>query len=150
MERTFVALKPDAVKRGFMGEIIKRFENKGYKIIALKMLNVSAQQAASHYEEHAGKPFYDGLIKYITSGPIVAMVLEGQDVVSGARHLMGATKPNAADVGSIRADLALVQERNAVHGSDSVVSAVREIKIYFDESEFCTNYKTSAEMLLEP
>jgi len=146
-ERTFVALKPDAVKRGLMGEILKRFEIKGYKIIALKMMNVSLERAQKHYAEHEGKPFYQGLINYITSGPIVAMVLEGPNVVAGARHLMGATNPDNADVGSIRADFAAVMEYNSVHGSDSIESAKREIANFFDESEFCTNWKTSFEIL---
>ena len=100
MERTFIAIKPDGVKRGFIGEIISRFEKKGYKIIGLKMLQPTLEIAQKHYEEHIGKPFYDRLIKYITSGPIIAIVLEGQNVITGARKLMGCTNPNDADEGS--------------------------------------------------
>ncbi len=134
-ERTFVAVKPDGVQRGLVGEIIKRFEQKGYKISALKMLQVTDAQARAHYAEHEGKPFYPRLIKYIQSGPVVAMVVEGYNAVAGVRHLMGATKPDEADVGTIRADFAQEMGYNVVHGSDSVESAQREIKIYFDENE---------------
>lgn len=148
MERTFIALKPDAVKRGLIGEILKRFENKGYKIIGLKMMNVSLERAKKHYEEHYGKPFYNRLIEYITSGPVVAMVLEGENVVAGARHLMGITKPDEADVGSIRADYAMTTEYNTVHGSDSVASAKREIGIFFTEDELCANWKTALELVM--
>ncbi len=149
MERTFVAIKPDGVKRELIGSIIKRFEDKGYKIIGLKMLHPTVEIAEKHYAEHFGKSFYNGLIEYITSGPIVAMVLEGVDVVAGARHLMGATKPNDADVGSIRADYAQVMELNVVHGSDSLESAKREIDIYFKPEELCADWKTISEILYE-
>ena len=103
-EKTFVAIKPDAVKRGFIGEIIARFEKKGYKIVGMKMLQVDEELASKHYEEHIGKPFYPNLVKYITSGPIVAMVFQGYKAVQGIRHLLGATDPCEADVGSIGAD----------------------------------------------
>ena len=105
-ERTFIAVKPDGVQRGLIGEVIKRFEAKGFKVIGLKMLNVSSEQAAAHYAEHFGKPFYPRLIQYIQSGPIVAMVIQGYNAVAGARHLMGSTDPNQAEVGTIRADFA--------------------------------------------
>ncbi len=134
-ERTFVAIKPDGVQRGLMGDIIKRFEQKGYKISAMKMIKVTDEQARAHYAEHEGKPFYPRLIKYIQSGPVVAMVVEGVNAVAGVRHLMGATKPDEADVGTIRADFAQEMGYNVVHGSDSVESAQREIKIYFNENE---------------
>ena len=147
MERTFIAVKPDGVKRGLIGEIIKRFENKSYKLVAMKMMNVSLELAQKHYAEHVGKPFYDGLISYITSSPVVAMVWEGIDVVEGARHIMGSTKPNTADVGSIRADFGQVMNMNLVHGSDSVESAEREIVLWFNENEFCDNYKSIFEMI---
>ena len=147
MERTFVAIKPDAVKRGLIGKIIERFENKGYKIIGLKMLQPTIELAEKHYQEHLGKPFYDSLIKFITSGPIVAMVVEGVDVIQGTRHLMGSTKPNEAEVGTIRADFAQSKEFNVVHGSDCPESAEREIAIYFKPEELCTKWKTSLEIL---
>jgi len=149
MERTFVAIKPDAVKRGLIGNIIKRFEEKSYKIVALKMLNVSDELAAKHYEEHFGKPFYPSLIKFITSGPVVAMAVEGINVIKGVRHIVGATKPDEADVGSIRADYSSSNSYNVVHASDSIESANRELGLYFREDEFCPNYKTMFELVVE-
>lgn len=146
-QRTFIAVKPDGVIRGLVGEIIKRFEKKGYKLIAMKMLDVTPEMAEKHYGEHKGKPFYPRLIQYIQSGPIVAMVWKGYDAIAGCRHLMGATKPQEAQVGTIRADFALVQEYNVVHGSDSPESAEREIAIYFDESEICDEYENMAEIV---
>lgn len=150
IERTFVAIKPDAVQRGLMGKIITRFEEKGFKIIAMKMLEVTKEQAASHYAEHEGKPFYEGLVKFIMSAPIVAMVVEGIDAVAEVRHILGATNPSNADVGSIRADFSPVMSCNCVHASDSVASAEREMAIYFDvEKELCTNWKTRMEIILD-
>ena len=148
MERTFVAIKPDGVKRGLIGAILRRFENKSYKIIGLKMLLPTEEIAAKHYEEHIGKPFYPRLINYITSGPIVAMVIEGVNVIAEARKMMGKTKPEEAEVGTIRFDYALCQEYNVIHGSDSVASAEREIAIYFKEEELCANWKTMTEMIM--
>ena len=136
-ERTFIAVKPDGVKRGLVGEIVRRFERKGFKLIGIKMLDVTPEMAEKHYGEHKGKPFYPRLIEYIQSGPIVAMVWKGYDVIHGARVIMGSTKPNEAQVGTIRADFALVKEYNVVHGSDSEESAEREIAIYFNENEIC-------------
>ncbi|MBP3821234.1 nucleoside-diphosphate kinase [bacterium] len=148
-ERTFVAIKPDGVQRGLIGEVLKRFELKGYKVTALKMLTVSDQQARAHYAEHEGKPFYPRLIRYIQSGPIVAMVVEGYNAVAGVRHLMGSTDPDKAEVGTIRADFAQVMEYNVVHGSDSVESAEREIKIYFGEDEIFAERKCMSELVTE-
>mgnify|MGYP002623883112 FL=1 len=148
-ERTFVAVKPDGVQRGLVGEVIKRFEMKGYKVTALKMLQVTDEQAKAHYAEHEGKPFYPRLIRYIQSGPIVAMIVEGYNAVAGVRHLMGSTDPDKAEVGTIRADFAEIMEYNVVHGSDSVESAEREIKIYFDESEIFADRKCMAELVTE-
>ena len=148
-ERTFVAVKPDGVKRGLTGEIIRRFESKGLKVIALKLLNVTQEMAEQHYAEHLGKPFYPRLIRYIQSGPVVAMVLEGYTAVQAARHLMGKTNPNEAEVGTIRSDFAMVMEYNVVHGSDSVESAKREIAIYFKPEELCENYKNMSELVVE-
>ena len=149
MERTFVAIKPDGVKRGLIGKLIQRFEDKSYRITAMKMINVTLEQAQKHYEEHLGKPFYDGLIKFITSGPIVAMALEGNNVISGVRHILGATKPDEADVGSIRADFSQFPSYNLVHASDSPESAQRELNIYFEANEYCTNYKNMAEIIAD-
>jgi len=147
-ERTFVAIKPDGVKRGLVGKILSRFEDKGFKILGLKLIQVSQEQAQTHYEEHYGKPFYPRLINYITSGPIVAMVVEGYNAVASVRHLVGATDPSTADVGSIRADFAQVKEYNVVHASDSIESAEREIKIYFEENEIYDTWSTMLEMLI--
>ncbi|MBQ2872275.1 nucleoside-diphosphate kinase [bacterium] len=149
MERTFIAVKPDGVKRGLVGNIVERFERKGYKIIAMKMLQPTIEIAAKHYAEHVGKPFYNRLINYITSGPIVAMVVEGNNVVKGARHIMGSTKPDEAEVGTIRADFAQTMEYNVVHGSDSVESAEREIAIYFKPEEICRDWKTTLDIIME-
>lgn len=148
MERTFVAFKPDAVKRGLIGRIIKRFENKGYKIIGLKMMVISTELAEKHYCEHVGKPFYARLISYITSGPVVAMVLQGENTVQGVRNMMGSTRPNDAEVGTIRADFAQTMEFNVVHGSDSVESAKREIDLFFREEELCADWKTTLESVM--
>ena len=150
IERTFVALKPDAVQRGLIGRIVNRFEEKGFKISAMKMLEVTPEQAAAHYAEHVGKPFYDGLIQFITSAPIVAMVVEGIDAIEEIRHIVGATNPDKADVGSIRADYSPLMKCNCIHASDSVDSAEREMRIYFDvEKELCTNWKTMMEVVLD-
>lgn len=148
-ERTFVAIKPDAVKRGLIGRIIKRIENKGYKIVGLKMLQVTKELAEKHYAEHKGKPFYDRLINYITSGPVVAMVLQGDNTVVGVRKLMGSTRPTDAEVGTLRADFAQTMEFNVVHGSDSVESAKREIDLYFRPEELCSDWKTMLEIVME-
>jgi nucleoside-diphosphate kinase len=137
MERTFVAIKPDGVKRGLAGRILSKFEDKGYRIVAMKAINVDKELASKHYEEHVGKPFYNDLVEYITSSPIIAMVLEGENVVEQARRIMGATDPNKAGIGTIRADFAQRMERNIVHGSDSAESAKREIALYFNENEIC-------------
>lgn len=148
-ERTFVAIKPDGVERGLVGEIITRFEKKGFKILALKLLQVSDAQAALHYAEHKGKPFYNRLVKYITSGPIVAMVVKGFNAVESVRHIVGATNPLNADVGTIRADYAQVMEYNVIHASDGLDSAEREIAIYFNESEIVDNWKNKTEEIIE-
>ena len=149
MERTFVAIKPDGVKRGLIGNIIRRIEHKGYKIVGLKMLHPTLEIAEQHYAEHKGKPFYQSLINYITSGPIVAMVVEGMNVIEGMRHMMGSTVPNDAQVGTIRADFAQTKEFNTIHGSDSVESAEREINIYFKPEELCEDWKTMMEYVWE-
>lgn len=148
-ERTFVAIKPDGVKRGLIGRIIRKIEDKGFKIVALKMLQVSESLAAKHYEEHVGKPFYDSLIKFITSGPIVAMVLQGENAVSSVRKFMGKTNPDEAEVGSIRGDFAQVMRYNTIHGSDCKESAEREINLYFSPEEICDNWETALELIMK-
>ena len=149
MERTFVAIKPDGVKRGLIGKILQRFEDKSYKIVGLKLMNVTPEVAAKHYEEHVGKPFYEKLIKFITMGPIIAMVIEGKNAIKCVRHLVGKTNPDEADDGSIRADFSSYSTLNLVHASDSPESAKREMDLYFKEEELCTNYKNMFELVLE-
>lgn len=140
-EKTFVAIKPDGVERGLIGEIIQRFERRGLKLIAMKMLKVAIPTAENHYGEHKGKPFYNGLVGHITSGPIVAMVWEGKNAVSLARQVIGATNPSDAAPGTIRGDLAVDIGRNVVHGSDSANSAEREIAIFFSQEELLKDWQ---------
>ncbi|MDN5344246.1 MAG: nucleoside-diphosphate kinase [Clostridia bacterium] len=135
MERTFSMIKPEGVARGLIGAIIGRLENKGYRIIALKMLRIPPELAAKHYAEHEGKPFYQELIRHITSGPVVAMVLEGPGVIAGLRQMMGPTNPRDAAPGTIRGDYALEVDANVIHGSDSPASAAREIALFFTPGE---------------
>lgn len=142
-------IKPDGVQRGLVGEILGRVERKGYRVVALKMLRVSRELAAAHYAEHVGKPFYQGLVDYITSGPVVAAVLEGKDVISGLRQMMGATNPLQAAPGTMRGDLAVEIGRNVVHGSDAPASAEREIALYFQEAEIQAYRRSGEEWLYE-
>jgi nucleoside-diphosphate kinase len=137
-------LKPDAVQRGLVGEIIQRFERRGLKIVAMKMLWMSQEFAGRHYAVHVGKPFYEGLIKYITSGPVVAMVLEGPNAIEVARATMGATNPSRAASGTIRADYGLEMGRNLVHGSDGPDTAAFEIGLWFADEEIL-NYGRSVD-----
>lgn len=131
MERTLILIKPDAMQRGLAGEVITRFERRGLRIVAMRLLKVDKAMAKKHYGEHVGKPFFDGLVEYITSSPIIAAVFEGTNAVAAARQLMGSTRPTEAAPGTIRADFGLEVGRNLVHGSDSVASAKREIEIFF-------------------
>ncbi len=133
MDRTLILVKPDAFARGLTGEIIARFERKGLRIAALRHMTLDRQTAEQHYAEHNGKPFFEELVSFITSGPLVAMVLEGQDAVKAARQVIGATNPLEAAPGSIRGDFGLEVTFNLVHGSDSDESAEREIAIWFPE-----------------
>lgn len=135
MERTYLMVKPDGVQRGLAGEIIARFEKKGFKIAALKMLRISRELAEKHYGEHVGKPFFESLVGFITSGPVVAMVVEGKDAVSAVREMMGATDPLKALPGTIRGTYGIDIGRNIIHGSDSKESAAREIALFFKEEE---------------
>jgi nucleoside-diphosphate kinase len=133
MERTLILVKPDAFARNLTGEIIARFERKGLKLIALKQMTMSRELAERHYAEHAEKPFFGELVSFITSGPLVAMVLEGRQAVDAARQVIGATDPLQASPGSIRGDYAIEVGQNMVHGSDSGESAVREVALFFPE-----------------
>lgn len=135
-ERTLILLKPDAVARGLVGDIVHRFERKGLVIDAAKLVNVAEGLAKKHYAEHEGKPFFDGLIRYIMAGPVLAMVISGKDAVSVCRTVIGATDPKKAAPGTIRGDLAIDIGRNLVHGSDSAESAAREIALWFEAREF--------------
>jgi nucleoside-diphosphate kinase len=131
LERTLILVKPDAFGRGLTGEILARFERKGLRIVALKLLTTPRDTAETHYDEHRERPFFGELVEFITSGPLVALVLEGQDAVKSARQLIGATNPLEAATGSIRGDFAIEVGQNMVHGSDSPESAEREIGIWF-------------------
>jgi nucleoside-diphosphate kinase len=142
-ERTFVAIKPDGVERGHIGEIIRRYEQRGLKVVGLKLMVLDKAKAEEHYGEHNGKPFFGGLVSFITSGPIVALCLEGKNAVSIVRTVNGATNPKDAIPGTIRGDLAIDIGRNVVHGSDSPESAQREIKIFFNDNELLKDWKPS-------
>ena len=135
MERTLVIIKPDAVQRGLIGEITTRLERRGLKIVAMKMLHMSKELAAKHYAVHLGKPFYEGLIEYITSSPVVVMAVEGRQAIEIVRSTMGATNPAQATPGSIRADFALEIGRNLVHGSDGPETAAFELGLLFHDNE---------------
>jgi nucleoside-diphosphate kinase len=133
VDRTLILVKPDAFERGLTGEITARFERKGLRIIALKLMTVDEDLAKRHYAEHEGKPFFGELVEFITSGPLVAMVLEGEQAVTAARQVIGATNPIDAAPGSIRGDFAIAVGQNMVHGSDSPESAEREAGLFFPE-----------------
>jgi nucleoside-diphosphate kinase len=135
MERTLILCKADAVVRGLVGEIIARFERRGYTIVGMKLMHVDEERAKRHYAEHDGKPFFAGLVEYITGSPIVAMVIEGNDAVEGCRATIGATNPIKANPGSIRGDFGQTIGRNLVHGSDSPENGEREIAIFFTPEE---------------
>ena len=135
MEKTLVLIKPDAMQRGFAGEILIRLEKRGLRIVAMKLIQIGDELARQHYSEHEGKPFYAGLIDYITSSPVVAVVFEGTNAVLAVRATVGSTNPVEAAVGSIRGDLGLEMGRNLVHASDSVESGIRESSIFFEENE---------------
>jgi nucleoside-diphosphate kinase len=133
LDRTLILVKPDAFARGLTGEIIARFERKGLKIVALQHMTMPEDMAKEHYAEHEGKPFFGELVEFITSGPLVAMVLEGEQAVTAARQVIGATNPIEAAPGSIRGDFAIAVGQNMVHGSDSPESAEREAKLFFPD-----------------
>lgn len=130
-ERTFCLVKPDGVQRGLVGEIVRRFEQRGLQLVALKMTRISRELAEEYYAEHRGKPFFEGLVEYVTSGPSVAMVWDGENAVAIVRKTMGATDPAKAEPGTIRADFGLKIDRNVIHGSDSAESAKREAALFF-------------------
>ena len=135
MERTLILVKPDGVQRGLIGEIIGRFERRGLKLAGMKFLQMSRELASKHYAVHQGKPFYESLVEYIVSGPVVAMVWEGEDAIVAARATMGATNPVEAAPGTIRGDYGMEIGRNLVHGSDSPENGEKEVALFFDRSE---------------
>jgi nucleoside-diphosphate kinase len=133
MERTLILVKPDAFARNLTGEIIARFERKGLRLIAMRLMTMTTELAERHYAEHVGKPFFEELVTFITSGPLVAIVLEGDQAVEAARQVIGATNPLQATTGSIRGDYAIAVGQNMVHGSDSTESAAREVGLFFPD-----------------
>jgi nucleoside-diphosphate kinase len=137
IEKTLILLKPDAVIKGVCGQIIERFEKRGFKIVALKMLQLTKEQAEVHYQEHKEKPFFQELVNFIISGPLIAMVISGENAIKASRNMMGSTNPIDAIAGTIRGDFALNVRNNMIHGSDSLISAEKEIKYFFTESELC-------------
>lgn len=142
-------VKPDGVQRGLVGDIVSRFERRGLKIVAMKMLTVSDDLAKKHYAEHAAKPFFPSLVGFIKSGPVVAMVIEGKNVVPVVRSMLGATNPANSNPGTIRGDFALDTGRNVIHASDSPESAKREISLYFDNAEIATYKRIDEQWLYE-
>ena len=148
IERTLILAKADAVVRGLVGDIISRFERRGYTIVGMKLMMVEPERAKRHYAEHEGKPFFNGLVDYITGSPIVAMVIEGSDAVEGCRATIGATNPIKATPGTIRGDYGQTIGRNLVHGSDSPENGEREIAIWFDAKELFSREHALASMLV--
>ncbi|TMF87613.1 MAG: nucleoside-diphosphate kinase [Chloroflexi bacterium] len=149
MQRTLVLVKPDGVQRGLIGRIVARLERRGLKLVAMKMMRISRELAGRHYAEHRGKPFYDGLIAFITSGPVVAMIWEGREAVTVVRSVMGSTDPLKAAPGTIRGDLALDLGMNLIHGSDSVDRAESEMALFFSADELHDYERTADRWIRE-
>ena len=148
-EQTLVLVKPDAVQRGLIGEVIARLERRGLQLVGMKLMRITEELAGRHYAEHHGKPFYDGLVSFITSAPVVAMVWEGPGAVAMVRTMMGATNPANAAPGTIRGDLAVSFGMNAIHGSDSPESAAREVSLFFSDAELVPWDRTIDRWVLE-
>ena len=148
-QRSFVMLKPDAVKRRLTGEVLGRFEKRGLKIMAAKMMLIDTNLAQKHYGEHSEKPFFKDLVEYITSGPVLATVIEGEECIALIRKMVGATNPQKADLGTIRGDYAIDTGRNIIHASDSPDSASREISLFFEDSEICEYSLPDEELIYE-
>ena len=149
METTLVLLKPDAVQRGLVGEVTARLERTGLKIVGMKLMQVSPELAERHYGEHVGKPFFDALVSFITSGPIVAMALGGPNAVAVVRKTMGATNPAESPAGTVRGDFGIDIGRNLVHGSDSAESAERELALFFDDGELLSYSRSTDGWIVE-
>ncbi|WP_075617675.1 nucleoside-diphosphate kinase [Paenisporosarcina indica] len=141
MERTFLMVKPDGVQRNLIGEIVGRFEKKGYQLVGAKLMQITPELAGEHYGEHKERPFFGELVEFITSGPVFAMVWEGENVIATSRLLVGATNPKESAPGTIRGDFAVTVGKNIIHGSDSAESAVREIGLFFKEEELVSYSK---------
>ena len=148
MERTLIIVKPDGVQRALVGEVISRFERRGLRLAGLKLIQISRALAEEHYAEHKGKGFFEGTVQFMTSAPVVVMALEGPNAIAAARQTMGATKPNEAATGSIRADFGLDISRNIVHGSDKAETAEREIALYFKPKELIS-YQRAGDVWLK-
>ena len=149
MEQTLIIVKPEGVQRGLIGQVIARFEQKGLKVVGLKLMQIPREMAERHYAEHAGKPFYEGLVNHITSSPVVVGVLEGPEAVSVTRTMMGVTNPKASAPGTIRGDFGLDIGLNIIHGSDGPESAVREIGIFFTPAELVSYERASDRWVAE-
>lgn len=149
MERTLIIIKPDAVQRGLCGEILRRFESRGLRIIGMKFMQISRELAARHYAVHEGRPFYAGLIDYITSSPVAVIAFAGSDAVAAARTTIGATRPSEAAAGTIRGDLALEVGFNLVHGSDSIANGIAEVDNFFTPDELLDWSRTSERWIFE-
>lgn len=147
MEKTFIMVKPDGVQRNIIGEIVTRFERKGFQLVGAKLMQVSRELAEKHYAEHKDKPFFEELVDFITSGPVFAMVWQGENVIATVRQMMGKTNPQEALPGTIRGDFGLTVGKNVIHGSDSPDSAKREIALFFKEEELLNYDKTSNKWL---
>ncbi|WP_079530131.1 MULTISPECIES: nucleoside-diphosphate kinase [Halobacillus] len=144
MEKTFLMVKPDGVQRNLIGEIVAKFEKKGYKLVGAKLMTIKDSLAEEHYGEHRDKPFFGELVSFITSGPVFAMVWEGENVIATARQMMGATNPKDATTGTIRGDYGVTVGKNVIHGSDSIESAEREINLFFEQAELNTYNKDNS------
>lgn len=149
MERTFIAIKPDGVQRGLVGQIISRFETKGFTLVGLKIMTVTKELAEKHYDVHKERPFFSSLIEFIKSGPLVAMVWEGEGVVASARKIIGATNPLTAEPGTIRGDYGISVGRNLIHGSDAIETAQTEINLWFKEEELVSWKPTLTSWIVE-
>ncbi|NCF68877.1 MAG: nucleoside-diphosphate kinase [Chloroflexi bacterium] len=149
MERTLILVKPDGVQRGLMGEIIGRFERRGLKLVGMKFILMSTELAERHYAVHQGRPFYNDLVEYITSGPVVAMAWEGKEAITAARNSIGATNPVEASAGTIRGDLGMEIGRNLVHGSDSAENGLKEVSLFFSEEELVAWDRVTEEWIRE-
>lgn len=147
MEKTFIMVKPDGVQRDLVGEVVQRFEQKGFTLVGAKLMQVSEELAQEHYGEHKERPFFGELVDFITSGPVFAMVWEGEGVILTARNMIGATNPAEANPGSIRGDFGVTVGKNIIHGSDSGDSAKREINLFFDENELVSYTKESSKWI---